>query len=390
MTFVLALSFGSNVAFLALDTAPSIRNFLNQKILDNNPLPVDEAKLEAEVLAASLKMAESQTVSMPMKENNGVVRTLVDEIVRHRDSQSDLYFYPKAYLFAGVSDWDINKHRLDVMDKLKGTFDKFVRSDGRPSFPLDKVDQVPFGIAAINFYKTYGDRRYKIMAEAIFQKIKSWAADDDVIPYRFGKTSPFLVDTLGMLCPFLARYGKAFHDSDAMRIAKIQIQHYIQYGIDKDSFLPFHGIHRSGNLRLGPTNWGRGIGWYLLALAEYHANSGTEFDTELYGLLKTLELLSLDDSTWSQFPGSSERFDSSTTTMFLYGGAISQFKSFPAEKIYAGLKKSIYRGIVKSSSGDTLWINQYSKNFGDSELSQGMLMMFLGLSVEPGASVTRQ
>jgi unsaturated rhamnogalacturonyl hydrolase len=77
-----------------------------------------------------------------------------------------------------------------------------------------------------------------------------------------------LVDTLGMLCPFLAAYGRDFKDARATELAKAQLQEFIDRNLDPSSYLPFHGYFAGGPYRLGAHAWGRGVGWYMLGLAD--------------------------------------------------------------------------------------------------------------------------
>ncbi len=70
-------------------------------------------------------------------------------------------------------------------------------------------------------------------------------------------------------------------------------------------------------MKIGSTNWGRGIGWYLIGLNEVKRTNDF-FRNEYKALSEVLIKLRNADGFWSQFLGSSEFFDASTTTMFLY------------------------------------------------------------------------
>ena len=45
------------------------------------------------------------------------------------------------------------------------------------------------------------------------------------------------------------------------------MQQYYRKGVDKETGIPFHGYDWNSGIRVGSANWGRGIGWYLLAAA---------------------------------------------------------------------------------------------------------------------------
>lgn len=57
-----------------------------------------------------------------------------------------------------------------------------------------------------------------------------------------------LVDSLGMLCPFLAGYGRDFQDRDAVALARTQLLRFVELNLDSDSRLPFHGYFAGGGL----------------------------------------------------------------------------------------------------------------------------------------------
>lgn len=314
-----------------------------------------------------------------MRERNSTVIWMTDSLRETLAGEKHLYFYPKAYLFAGLTEYGLRKANKRIMDNVKSYFEYYIDKDGRPSFAVDKVDQVPFGIAAINLYKMYGDVKYRQMADYLLQKLIAWSdSGTQLIPYRSPDDPVYYVDTLGMVCPFLVRYSEEFKDARAMALAERQIRHYVEHGIDKESFLPFHGILKMGGIKLGPTNWGRGIGWYLLALAEYRKYGGNQFEVESQGLAKTLARLADNDSTWSQFLGTSKQFDATATTMFMYGINVIFPGSYSREHSIDALGRYIKDGVIKMNSGDNLDINQYSRTFGDSELSQGILLMLIG------------
>ena len=70
-----------------------------------------------------------------------------------------------------------------------------------------------------------------------------------------------------MYIPFLMEYFNIAKDSLAYQIADYNMQQYYRKGVDKETGIPFHGYDWNSGIRVGSANWGRGIGWYLLAAA---------------------------------------------------------------------------------------------------------------------------
>ena len=84
------------------------------------------------------------------------------------------------------------------------------------------------------------------------------------------------------------------------------------------------------------------------------------------------------DNLFCQFPGSSDEYDSSTSTMLLYCFSFMQHSRLTKNEVLSLFVHFIDKdGSLLRSSGDTLWLNKYSNSFGKSELSQGMLLLLL-------------
>jgi unsaturated rhamnogalacturonyl hydrolase len=91
-------------------------------------------------------------------------------------------------------------------------------------------------------------------------------AGDGCLPY-VAEREELLVDTIGMVCPFLAAYGRNFNNAAATSLALRHLTCFLDHEIDGDSALPYHGYRAGGPYRLGLQGWGRGVGWFLLGLA---------------------------------------------------------------------------------------------------------------------------
>lgn len=140
--------------------------------------------------------------------------------------------------------------------------------------------------------------------------------------------------------------------------------------------MPTHSVNRVFNVATGSSNWGRGIGWYYLALSHYYHHTG-EMKEQYDGLTHTLLELRNDDGVWTQFPGSSSKADLSTTTLFMYSMLLNQ-PIFTKNEAFSLLSPYIDKeGYILETSGDTYGINNYSQSFGKSELSQGILLLIL-------------
>lgn len=90
------------------------------------------------------------------------------------------------------------------------------------------------------------------------------------------------------------------------------------------------------------------------------------------------KIVKISNNLYSQFPGSSEDFDASTSTMFLYSFNLSLHNKIGKQEVLNLFSPYINKkGMLTNTSGDTYGPNRYSKSFGYSELSQGMLLLLL-------------
>ncbi|WP_139856280.1 glycoside hydrolase family 88 protein [Aequorivita sinensis] len=370
---ILIISITANILVVCLDTVPFIWPKIERNFLPEKTLQINDNSIKV-ILNQSIEMIDTHNNNV-WSDPKGFTETLYSLYVRKPQKEFKTYNYPKAYLYYGLSSYLLKNKDSINLSKVKLSFDKLLNSRGEPTFNFDKVDQVPFGLTAINLHKVYGDEKYLKFCEVLFNKIKSLQNDDGLILYRENGLVQ-LNDVLGMIVPFLVDYSEYVNRPEALLIAKKQLEFYVEYGVDKETYLPTHGIDLRSNTKVGPTNWGRGIGWYFLGLSHYYKATG-EFSQEFKGLSKTLAELRMENDLWSQFPGSSSLFDASSTTMFIYAMDIKGELSNKKELINSLFSYISHDGFILHTSGDTYGINDYSKSFGTSELSQGFLLLIL-------------
>ena len=189
--------------------------------------------------------------------------------------------------------------------------------------------------------------------------MKDFREPNGIIMYRKGERQ--LCDVFGMYVPFLMEYFSVTKDSLAYKIADYNMEVYKSRGVDKETGIPFHGYNIRTGLPIGSANWGRGIGWYLLGAAFC-----PQFNDDK--LNKSLSLLE-----YTQFPGSSERFDSSTALMFeIYKQSKDKNRKLSLDFIKPHV---LVNGFVDDCSGVTYELNDYSHLFGQTSLCNGLLLM---------------
>lgn len=379
---LLIVSIVFNLLFFLFDISPWIKKRFEKK---HNLYKVSKEEFEKKIKSATKNMLFSNQLYMTMVEKKSFITWVSFKLRGNKYRTFVKYSYPRAFLFWGVLKYYHIKQESKEIDRIKIRFDElFITNNGQPKFQIDKVDQTVFAQVALELYKQTADEKYKTFVDKFYNYLISLKSDNGIILYRYSSATQY-VDILGMISPFLIDYGLFFDKKEALDIAYTHMDYWIENGIDSQSHLPFHCIHLKTNIRVGPTNWGRGIGWYGLALAyiisktdEMNNPYYNKFIYEMKELMTTLNSLRNKDSLWGQFPGNPKGnglyFDASASLTYLYMDSLIN-KSSNFEK---SIKKFIDNdGFVDFTSGDTEGINQYSRSYSKSEFSQGMLLLYL-------------
>ncbi|MDF2454804.1 MAG: hypothetical protein K0R51_797 [Cytophagaceae bacterium] len=371
-----AFSLALNVMVLSMDTVPFLWPKVARKLDKEDKHILAPDVLEQKVVSKALEMAKSDQVTAVWKDHRGITETVFDFAREGDNSAFKKYNYPRAFLYYGLSEYYLKQDGQKSMDEFKTIFDQLLDAQGKALFDLDKVDQAPFGLAALNLYRIYKEQKYMHFADLIYDQIVIHRNQQGLVLYRADATNQ-LNDLLGMIVPFLVEYNKLKPGTNALSIAKAQLDFFIRYGVDPLTFIPAHGIDLKSKIKTGSSNWGRGIGWYLLGLSFYH-QATLGYQKEVDGIFNSLHAVKNPEALWSQFPGSTDQFDASATTLFMVSFSKVNSKLFSSEQALNLLSKYIdSNGALMQTSGDTYGLNAYSKTFGESELSQGMLVLLL-------------
>lgn len=300
MTFVyiiLLLSLLFNILVLITDTIPFLYPKIKRRLFKEKTAQwSSQQSLEQAVVARAIDMSQSEKVVTIWGAPSGFTQRMFNLFTTRKNDKFTLYHYPRAYLFYGLSEY-FKVNRDNRLDNLRNVFDQFMFDKGELRYKLTIADQAPFGLTALNFYYHYQDKKYEVLTDRIYQDvIIDNLNDKGLIEYRKGQTN-FLCDTLGMVVPFLVEYHRLRPDSEALAIAKRHVDYYIQNGIDSKTLIPAHGIEIASNNKGGSINWGRGIGWYLLALSKMYAVTGA-YQNEFAGIIQ--QSFSNDIQWWAK------------------------------------------------------------------------------------------
>ena len=189
----------------------------------------------------------------------------------HRSQQArDPNSWPNACLVLGLmTAYRLFRDRQDL-DAITRFFDAVIDSRGAFRRPLHQVDQCMIGYTLIEAFEYTGQPRYRQAADALARFLLDvhQKTESGTLPYTARLPSFVLVDTLAMVCPFLAGYGSRFAAPEATSLAVAQLDEFLGSGLNAKLGLPFHGFEVGGAEDLGIVGWARGTGWLAIALAD--------------------------------------------------------------------------------------------------------------------------
>ena len=302
--------------------------------------------------------------------------------------------WPNAVLAEALMDSD-DRYRVEIGRYLNELFDE----EGTWVEDPKLLSHCMVGIPLLRWQEQTGDARFQKAAGNLVE----WLLDAHVrsptgtLPYRPEEPDVLLVDSLGMICPLLARYGVEREMQKAVELAKLQLFEFLEHGMDPVSGLPFHAyqITSSGEGHaFGLAGWGRGAGWLALGLA------GTiswlpENDLDRRRLEEAFEQLmhavaryQKADGLWGwalNIPGAD--LDTSATGMLALATRIGIEQKLLDQGIFQDVREMAVRGILKNTSSkgvvgqsmaDAAGIGRYPWFFTHTTWAQGYALLAVG------------
>jgi unsaturated rhamnogalacturonyl hydrolase len=290
-------------------------------------------------------------------------------------------------------------HRLtgdpEDLAALREMFERNLDSQGRWLTPTDRVDYAMKGYSLIYLAQVTDEPRLQNAADHLTRALLEDhpRARDGSLPYEH-QSQAILVDALAMICPYLARYWAWRGEAEALSVCTNQLLQFVRNNVDGETHLPYHGYYAGGPRRLGMHGWGRGTGWYLLALIDTLAEMPEEHPDcpELHeafvAAARSLLYLQRDDGHWSWgVLHRIDRPDSSATSLIGYGLArgvvagILDDRFRPAIEAAVGALLTVTRsdGLLDGSSGECRGLGKYPQIYGPQPWLQGAAIAFSAL-----------
>lgn len=301
---------------------------------------------------------------------------LFDRIFRTNQS-SDIQYWQLAGLLLGCNDEN------SINSLLSHLF------DGHGSWRL-KPNSVEIGLLAYAVLCHVSPVSVKVAMDETFSYIMELKGVNDTIPYKKGQFDTRFVDTLGFVCPFLAKYAVAYKCEEAAQLAKRVFFDYDSYCLANWGF-PSHAYSISLKAPLGIYDWGRGLGWYIIALiclfkeTPQEDPSKLEFSNRIIRLANSVLLCQHEDGGFGSQLFIKGRPSEGSSTV-LCGLLINEALNITNDERYLNalnkllvrLKKMSQRnGRLDLCQGDTKAIGSYSAQLGYLPFAQGLLGLLL-------------
>ena len=260
----------------------------------------------------------------------------------------------------------------------------------RPGSKRRRLIQDP-SLAMLTFYLWQNNKELspelEEMIADIYKELKTFVGTDGSICYNKSENDKRLVDTVGMACPFLIKYGIEKGESEAVTLALKQIEYFYDHGFDKKTGLPYHCYDIQTHNKGGIIGWGRGCGWWAIGLTEsfrlieksLDGKAGSSEENKVLTEYKNLLMGYIEDFAESILKGQMQNgawsrhlfFDTvgDTSATAILAWFLTETKNIlkndieseAIKKALAYLKSNTRRdGLVDFSQGDTMGMGFYS------------------------------
>lgn len=247
------------------------------------------------------------------------------------------------------------------------------------------VDAADYGLLAFAMLK---QEKSDTIVLDFLKYVKSNMGLNNIILYKPQVRNVAFVDTLGFVCPFLVQYGLMTQQFKYVELAKEQLQNYIEYGVEKNSSLPFHAYMITEKIPLGICDWARGLAWLLIGLMDSYIcilekNKNDVFFCETIKKYADI-LVKLQRETgaysWKLF---SQNCDSDSSATAVFGWYLANCAEIFNKKKYLEsaircrkflMEVTYNNGMIDYCQGDTIGVGIYSRNFDIMPFAQGFAL----------------
>jgi unsaturated rhamnogalacturonyl hydrolase len=308
------------------------------------------------------------------------ILSVIKRQVPRREYRS--YFWPSASLAMALEIGYSKTGDEMILDSLVCHHKKWIRGGSNIHF----LDQIMNGYTLLYIYGLNDETWINESLHKMFRYVLTYPRTiTGALPYRTNNPEVVLVDYLGMICPFLARYGKTFKSETSLDLSSFLLEDFLSNGMDRSSGLPYHGYRCDTGEKLGIIGWGRGVGWLLIGLVDtlaYLDQSSEKFlslKDKFSTLIDASIVLQNKDGYYNWMLSATEgQIDTSATAMIGYSikraidlGFLDNEYLGHAENAYQALLESTRDGLIYDSSAECHGLGMYPQRYEWNAWGQG-------------------
>lgn len=296
---------------------------------------------------------------------------------RFRQAYTPKTEYPRffwaepAWALVAVLEDPLIKGNRDLIKELSQIFDETTIDN-----EFINVDQSVSSIAALRLYELTKDQKYMLYANRMYSWLKSLDTEYGILYNNNPNVS--IVDCLGMVVPFLMEYSKYCDSTEAKKLAMKTMECYIDKGVDSDTGFPAFSYRlKEPHIKMGMSNWGRGISYYTIGLnsiIQEDINDSVKIRITMFN--KNICALWNDKHCFGQFVGEGEKKDLSAELPIIYYLFKSNLLHITKNDILE-YGKFLHDGIMYNSSSSNSGIIRYGTNIGPNILAQAFMLKLL-------------
>ena len=283
-----------------------------------------------------------------------------------------------AGLILGACEYKQNDCRSVIND----CSDCFIDGNGEWKTNPTNVDNAMLAYSLLKFSKN--KKSIKPSMDYMISLVNENVSEEDgLIIYNSRKNLRY-VDTLGLVCPFLVLYAAIYKAPEYANLAYDQIMKFNERGLLEDGYLPVHAYETCSYFPMGVYGWGRGTGWYIIAVLDsfLEMQDSKEKDTlrlQLHEMAGYYTQFQRKDGGYGTFLQDQNTYDSSATAIFAYFyaccGEIFERRDYAhiARNAMHKLKgQTRISGKLDHCQGDTIDVGVFSTRYDVLPFAQGM------------------
>lgn len=299
-----------------------------------------------------------------------------------RNQKAEGFSWHNAFLAQSLEISHKHNNNKEDLNSLINYYNRWYEK----GIPIDNLDNVMNGTPLIYVYQQTKNDKYKEMIDVLVDFIITHEKDRlNSLPYRPNSSYSIFIDSLGMISPFLAYYGKITKDAKMIDLSVAQLNNFIEYGFDSNQNLPYHAYTLSYEEKKGIIGWGRAVGWLMIGIIdtlEHLESNHLEYEklnAKFNELTITVLKYQKKNGAFSrQLQALEGMNDSSATAMIGYSiikavklGVVDSRYLLNVEEMINYLLNVTEEGYVMESSAECLGLGMYPQRQGWYPWSQG-------------------